>query len=303
MKGHVFLDAPPGDELDALVRACLSDIAPSPVGSDDPALSDRLYYHIRANIKRGPIFRLDDALKTGRADCLAYCKLYTVLGRRLGLDAGVVDVVIDVAGRYVPHTCVMVRTRSGNPRFLDLWYGARDIRHRRLGLRVRVGNRWVVRDVNRDELRKLTVTYLPEMCVDGITLYVTGNRHLNRREYEQAIECYTESLRLYPQGIRAYYNRAIAWDSLAETVKAKRDYARALKDDSAVIRSTAQAHDEVTNLMQLDIKQVDETVQEMYLLRHGFITGRTVPVAVIALRFGVSEARVRERVGEAEMVL
>ena len=62
---------------------------------------------IRINVKRGRVFDLREVLQGGSADCLGYVKLFTLLGRLFGLDAGAVEVVIDNAGRYVPHTAVL----------------------------------------------------------------------------------------------------------------------------------------------------------------------------------------------------
>ncbi|MDP2919538.1 MAG: tetratricopeptide repeat protein [Dehalococcoidia bacterium] len=253
---------------------------------------DWLYAFVRLNVKRGPIFLLEDILTQRRADCLAYCKLFVILGRRVGLDCGVVDVVIDSGGRYVPHTAVMVKLTGDKPRFIDLWYGSRDIRHRRLGLRVKEGRRWVVKDVDYAGLKHLEVKYLPDTCVDGITLYVLGNRHLNRGELKEAVRCYDRALTLYSENVRPYYNRAIAYEMLGENERAQKDYADAFRDKDALIRTMAREHPEITDLMQLDIKEVDEQAQEIYLLRQGIITGRRVSLAAIACKFGQTEREV-----------
>jgi tetratricopeptide (TPR) repeat protein len=211
----------------------------------------------------------------------------------MGLDTGVIDVIIDSGGRYVPHTAVLVRMTSGQPRHMDLWYGSRDMRHRRLGLRVKEGRRWVVRDIDYPDLKTLDVSYLPDTYVDGITLYVLGNRYLSRGELTPAVEYYSRAIRLYPENIRPFYNRAIAFEKLGEVQLAEADYRAAFRDENALIRTMAREHPEITTLMRLDERKIDEKAQEMYLLRKGIITGRAVPLPRIAAEFGMTEERVR----------
>jgi hypothetical protein len=62
---------------------------------------DWLYDLIRLNVKRGRVFDLSEVVKTGKADCLGYCKIFSVLGRYCGLDAGVADVIVDNRGLAV----------------------------------------------------------------------------------------------------------------------------------------------------------------------------------------------------------
>jgi tetratricopeptide (TPR) repeat protein len=269
-------------------------VVPSPVPENNSrrAIIDWLHAFIRLNIKRGPVFDLKQALRLHHADCLAYCKLFTVLGRRMGLDTGVVDVIIDSGGRYVPHTAIMVKTK-GRPRFVDLWYGARDIRHRRLGIRVKEGGQWIVKDLDYTQLKRHEVNYLPDTYVDGVTLYVLGNQHLARGEFTQAIDCYTRAITLYPESIRPFYNRAIAYEKLGELQKAEEDYGTAFADENALIRTMAREHDEITDLMRLDEAEIEEEAQEMYLLRNGIITGRAVPLPHIATHFSLSEDKAR----------
>lgn len=122
----------------------------------------------------------------------------------MGLDTGVVDVIIDSGGRYIPHTAVLVRMTSGRPRLVDLWYGSRDIRHHRLCIRVKKRGRWIVKDLDYTQLQGHEVSYLPDTYVDGITLYVLGNQHLTREEFAQAVDCYARSITLYPESIRPF---------------------------------------------------------------------------------------------------
>lgn len=252
-----------------------------------------LYDFIRANVKRGRVFELSEVMETGFADCLGYCKLFTMLARWFGLDAGVVDVVIDNAGRYVPHTAVMVKPSLGKLCFLDLWYGSKDIRHRRLGLRVRHSGKWGVEDIALKELRmKEDVSFLPDSYVDGITFYIRGNRHLGRREFGSAIESYSEALQLYPANARVLFNRAVAYDSMGESEKATSDYAQALRDDASIVRVQAREYDEIEGLIALDEKGIDELSQQVYLLCGGITTGRKTPVYRIAERFRLSDREV-----------
>ena len=252
-----------------------------------------LYDFIKANIKRGRLFDLREVLQQGNADCLGYARLFTLLGRILGLNAGVVEVVIDNRGRYVPHTAVMVLLSNHRLRFIDLWYGSKNIKHKRLGLQVKQGGVWKIEDIDLPELGKQDeVCYLPDSCVNAITLYIQGNRYLNEQKLDEAIGCYSKGIELYPGNARLFYNRAIAYENLGEHEKAKADYAQALSDDAAIVRVRAREHDEVTSLIDLDTGGIDDRVQSMYLLHKGFITGKKVSIARIAKRFGLSEAEV-----------
>jgi tetratricopeptide (TPR) repeat protein len=284
--------APAG--LDATLQTLFKRVVPSPAPEkNNGAILDWLYAFIRLNIKRGPVFDLKQALRLHRADCLAYCKLFTVLGRRTGLDAGVVDVLIDSGGRYVPHTAIMVNTAGDRPRIVDPWYGSRDIRHRRLCVWVKERERWIAKDVDYSQLEGHEVNHLPDTYVDGITLYVLGNQHLASEEFAQAIDCYTRSITLYPESIRPFYNRAIAFEKLGESRKAEEDYGAAFAGENALIRTMAREYDEITDLMRLDEAEVEEEAQEMYLLKKGIITGRAMPLTRIAAGFGLSEDKVR----------
>lgn len=266
---------------------------PTVLPEDETKILDWLYAFIRLNVKRGPVFDLTQALRLRHADCLAYCKLFTVLGRRMSLNAGVVDVLIDSGGRYVPHTAVVVKAAGGRPRFVDLWYGSQDIRHRRLCLRVKEGRRWAARDIDYTQLEALEVNYLPDKYVDGTTFYVLGNRHLLRGEFARAVDCYTRAITLYPESIRPFYNRAIAYERLGDLRKAQADYEAAFADENALVRTLAREHEEITGLMRLDEAEIDEKAQEIYLLKKGIITGRAAPLPQVATRFKLSEDKVR----------
>jgi tetratricopeptide (TPR) repeat protein len=251
---------------------------------------DWLFGLIRCNVKRGRVFDLRQVLEQGKADCTGYAKLFTQAGRMCGLDAGVVDVVIDNSGRLVPHTASLVLLPGGQYRFVDLWYGSANIRHRRAGLSVKRHGKWEIADFDLKSLASVDeISYLPDSCIDGITGYIIGNRHLSIGEYEQAVACYSGALELYPGNPRFYYNRAIAYENLGKGREAEADYVRALRDDAAVTRVLAIEHEEVTSLIDLDEKGIANAAQAIYLLRNGFTTGRRVPLRTIARRYGLSE--------------
>jgi hypothetical protein len=100
------------------------------------AMSTWIYELARRNVKRGRFFQLRDVLLYQQADCLGYAKLLNCLGQRFALDIGIVEVVIDNGGRYTPHYINLVKFSSGRRQFMDLWYGSRNIKHRRIGAQV-----------------------------------------------------------------------------------------------------------------------------------------------------------------------
>ncbi|MDD5038845.1 MAG: tetratricopeptide repeat protein [Dehalococcoidales bacterium] len=259
-----------------------------------------LYDFIRANIKRGKIFDLHEVLRQGSADCLGYAKLFTLLGRLIGLDAGIVEIVIDNKGRYAPHTVIMVKLKDHRSRFIDLWYGSKNIKHQRVGLQVKRGKAWKIEDVDLSELSGLDIRYLPDSCVNAITLYIRGNQHLNRADFDSAIKCYSKALELYPGNARFFYNRAVAYEKTGEYAKAAADYARALRNEAAITRVLAREHDEVTALIKLDTSKVDNLAQEIYLRHTGFTTGKEVPLTNIARKFGLTEIEAAEILSATE---
>lgn len=278
-------------ELACLVRGSLAEIQNSRQKSQlEVKVVSWLYNFIRANVKRGRVFDLRDVLLQGNADCLGYAKLFTLLGRLFGLDTGVIEVIVDNARRYVPHTAILVRLNNRRVCFVDLWYGSKNIRHKRLGLQVKQGGVWGIEDRELKELGRLDeACYLPDSCVDAITHYIRGNRHVDRQEFNIAIECYSKAIGLYPGNARFFYNRAVAYENLGEDEKANADYRQALCDDTAIIRVLATEHEEVVSLLDLDTRGIGDLAQEMYLLYKGFITGKEVPPAGVARRFGLSE--------------
>lgn len=247
-----------------------------------------LYDLIRLNVKRGRFFDLLQVLRTGNADCLGYAKLFVTLGRRCGLDLGIVEVIIDNRGCRVPHTATLVRMAGGRRRFIDFWYGSRNIRHKRLGLQVKREGLWRIEDIDYREIKKAEdISFLPDDRVDAITLYIEGNRHLKQDDYTLAIDRYSESIRLYPQNARTYYNRAIAFEKLGQPEKAQADYARALQDETALCRTLAAQPEDVVDLARLDEKFIPELDQQIFLLHTGFITGKEVSPAQIAKRLDI----------------
>ena len=263
-----------------------------------------LYDFIRANVKRGRVFDLGEVLRRGSADCLGYAKLFTLLGRLFGLDVGVIEVVVDNGGRYVPHTAVLVRLGNRRWHFVDLWYGSKNIKHKRVGLQVKRGGAWRIEDLELQEVGSLEeVSYLPDLCVDAITLYIRGNRHLDRQEFDSAIECYSQAIGLYPSNARFFYNRAVAYENLGEHQKADADYAQALCDNAAITRILAREHDEVISLLELDARGIGNLAQEIYLLHKGFATGKEVPPAGVARRLDLPETETRAILSSVEAKL
>lgn len=266
------------------------------------ALVDWLWEAIRMNVRRGRLFEMESVLGAGEADCLGYARLFQLVGRDLGLDVGLAEVVVDNAGRAVPHVVNIVKMADGRIRFIDLWYGSRNIRHRRLGLMARRGGRWRVVDMDwRDLPRWEEVKGLPPRCVEAIAGYMTGNRHLERGislgdagELREAVRRYGAAIELCPHNSRVYFNRAVACELLGDRRTAEADYAVALRDEASLIRVQARQHDEVVRLMLLDRMGASERDQEIYLRQAGFVTGREVPPERVAASCRVSAREVDE---------
>ncbi len=259
---------------------------------------------IRKRVKRGRVFALGEVLKQGYADCLGYAKLLKAFGREFGLDIGIVDVIIDNAGRKVPHQANILRLADKRIQLVDLWYGSKDINHRRIGARVKEKGKWEARDIDRDELDKVEdIKGLSEGSIKGIDYYILGNRFLNSGELDKAIDCYTKGIRLYPRNARLYFNRAIAYELKGQTDKAKRDYNKAVKSEDGLIRILAREHEEVTQLIELDRKNITPEEQEMFLLYKGFITGQELSPSQIAEKYGLPEAVVKQSISAVEEVI
>lgn len=261
-----------------------------------------LFVTVKMNVKRQRgRFLLDDAIK-GEANCLGYAKLFRSLAPGFGLDCGIVEVVVDNARRLSPHQANLFRFADDAWQLADAWYGSTDIKHRRLGLRVREHGRWRTRDADVTELTPgAPVAGLRRQEIDAITYYILGNRRLANGETAQAIDCYNAAHRLYPTDTRPLFNRAVAWEQMGKVEKAAADYAQALKDEAALTRVLAKEHDEVTNLIQLDAFNVSQRDQQVYLLRKGFRTGEVMPETEVAARTGLSAdetQRIVKRVDE-----
>ncbi|MFW6125841.1 MAG: tetratricopeptide repeat protein [Chloroflexota bacterium] len=260
------------------------------------AVSDWLYDAVRRNVKRGRFFELEDVLSAGRADCLGYTKLLSVLGSRLALEAGIVEVVVDNAGRFVPHHVALINLASGQRRFVDAWYGSKNIWHQRLGAMVD----GEIRDIWSAELDKVReLRGLPETCIEAITLYIRGNRHLEREELEAAIGCYSRAIEFYPNNTRAFYNRALAYDRMGMQQEAADDYAEAFKDEASTIRVLASIN-EIEGLIRLDEAGIGELEQDIYLWHRGFKTGEPVASDEIARIYGLPSRDVEEILSRVE---
>jgi len=253
------------------------------------AVSDWLYDLVRGNVRRGRAFELDEVLSTRRADCLGYARLFSALGAEFGLEIGVVEVLIDNAERYVPHHVGLLNLANGTHRFLDAWYGSRDIHHRRLGALVN----GKPRDIDREELSEIRdLRGLPEACLEAITLYIKGNGCLARNDLDKAIDYYSAAIRLYPGNSRAYYNRAIAREAKGESA-AEADYAQALHDESSLIRVLATTYG-LEELIRLDEKGIGEWEQAIYLWHKGYKTGASAGYEEIGREYGVSPEDVKK---------
>jgi tetratricopeptide (TPR) repeat protein len=259
-------------------------------------ISDWLYNLVRSNIKRGRAFELDDVLSTGRADCLGYTKLFSALGPKFSLELGIVEVLVDNAGRHVPHHVNLLNLANGAYRFIDAWYGSSSIRHRRIGALVD----GAPRDINEEELSGIRdLRGLPDHCIDAITLYIQGNRFLERDELDEAIKYYSKAIQLYPNNSRAFYNRALAYDRKSNEAKAKLDYTQALKDESSLIRVMATI-EELEGLIKLDEKGISEVEQDIYLWHRGFKTEEQAGYEEIGRKYRISPEEVERIVSTVE---
>lgn len=288
----------------------------SSAGSDrarariDLSLIDWLCQAIRMNVKRGRLFQIDRVLSEGEADCLGYATLFRQIGKVFGLDIGIVEVLLDNAGRPVPHVANLARLSDGRRRFIDLWYGSRNIHHRRLGLMAKRGGRWSVVDADWRDLRLKDVKGLPPRCVDAIAGYMSGNRHLERgillsdtNELQQAIHCYTAAIDGYPENARLHFNRAVAYENQGNREAAEADYAVALRDEASLIRVQARQHDEIVRLIALDRVAASERDREIYLFVKGFVTGREVSPCKASTRYRLSPNEVTEITSHIESQL
>ena len=80
-------------------------------------------------------------------------------------------------------------------------------------------------------MKQLTVCLLL-LCLAGCgananTELEKGNAFLARQDWDNAIACYTEAIRLDPNDVRAYNDRGNAYQKIGEKGKADADFAKA----------------------------------------------------------------------------
>lgn len=277
----------------------------------ETAAADWLYDVIRRNIKRGRAFELQRVFTERRADCLGYARIFHHVGKDLGLDTGITEVIIDNAGRHVPHFANVLRLSDGTTRFVDAWYGSNNVTHQRLGLQVNTNGNWLMMDVDHDQLPLFrSIRGIPPRCVYATSVFMIGNRHLQKGlfngdddELDQALKDYDTALTLYPENARFYFNRAIVYDHKGMNDEARSDYSVALASESALTRILARQHEEVTGLIALDETGVSPGYQDLYLLHKGFMTGKPVPIEEVARQRFLPPDRVREVIAEVESTL
>ncbi|MDY6912464.1 MAG: transglutaminase domain-containing protein [Chloroflexota bacterium] len=232
-----------------------------------------LYALVRTNVKRGRFWYLPEALTHHRADCLAYAQIMTFLATGFGMDARIIEVIQDNRGNYVPHYVCMVHLKSGRKRLVDPWYGSADVRHRIVAADVQQEDRTVTRQLTMKELESFPRAYgLEPAHLAGISFYIKGNSYLEQGLVPEAIECYNASLWLYPANPRTLFNRALAFERLHQSEKSQADYQYAFDIDPSCSRILATIAG-MKSLMELDERGIEESEQERYLIRNGFLTG------------------------------
>jgi hypothetical protein len=98
--------------------------------------------------------------------------------------------------------CCILATGEG-ARFIDFWYGSKDIQHKRLGLRVQRNGTWRIEDIDFKNLKQVEdFSYLPDKNVDAITLYIEGNASLRNGDYAAA--CAIPRLSVYISEFTGY---------------------------------------------------------------------------------------------------
>lgn len=259
---------------------------------------------VRANVKRGRFFELRRAFGERKADCLAYSQILKLLGERASLNVGVIEVLIDNTGRIVSHPANLFKPLRGKWRIVDLWYGSKDINHRRIGAMLKERGEWGIRDIDRDEFMKIEdIAGLPSQCVSALTWYTYGNIFLNRRLWDRAIECYSNAISLYPQNARFYFNRALAYEQKGDLELALKDREYALRDEASLIRVMAEEQEDITKLILLDERGINQRDQELYLLSQGYITGQKENLNELAKRFNTSAEEIKQKLEEIENLI
>jgi len=261
----------------------------------EASLVDWLYVLVRHNIKRGRFWELSDLLTQHQADCLGYARILTFLANSFGLESGVVEVVQDNRGKYVPHCVCLVKLADGQKRLIDSWYGSANICHQIVVARIKVIDSLVTKQLPMTMVRSTREVYGLRMeQVAGLSFYILGNSYLKRDMETEAVECYNVSLWLYPENPRTLFNRAIASERIQATKQAQTDYQRAFSIDSSLAKILATTED-IEPLIELDEKRVSESDQQVYLLRKGFITGSEEGWSEIARRCERSPVEVEVR--------
>ena len=292
-------DAPsvcPLDQLAEISRSYLiSLLEKGKKVSAEGKLVDWLCRVIRNNIKRGKYWNLSDVLSWDSADCLGYAKLFSFLGRAFGLDTGVIEVLQDNRGAYVPHFVSLVNLSDGKKKLVDLWCGSTAIKHRLMTARIEEKEKLVLKNLTMAALESATqVCGLAPEHLSGVDFYVLGNSFLEREMITEAVNCYDISIWLYPINTRALFNQAIAFERMGKTEKAKENYRRLFSMTQSFLRVLSNI-EEMKSLICLDERKIEDRDQKIYLLRKGFITGKREPWKEIANKLNRSPGEIQKR--------
>lgn len=291
------------DEIAQRSKEIVTSLREPAITNKQEQLVDWLFTLVRHNIKRGRVWELSDVLSQRRADCLGYARILTVLAAHFGIDAGVVEVVQDNRGSYVPHYVCLVNLSGKKRRLIDGWYGSANIHHRLLTARVKEGDSWVTRQLSMKTLAAHPdVSGLSGEQVCGISLYVLGNSYLSQANDGEALRCYNSSLWLYPGNSRTLFNRAIVLERMGEDKEAQQGYRQAMSTESSVARVLATTED-IEQLIDLDERGIPEAEQSVYLMRNGFITGKGEEWEHIAQALGDSVPGVQAKYKSVEKAL
>ena len=287
------------DELAKVAQSFLITISdPERRSLFEEKVVDWLFSLVRHNVKRGRFWNLFDVLTQRRADCLGYAKLFTILAKNFGLDAGVVEVIRDCRGRYVPHIVSMIRLADGRKRLVDPWYGSPDIRHRLMNARVRQRRKFVSKTMTLKSLESSSGVFgLSPEQIRGIDFYILGNSFFGRGMQAEAISCYDLSIWLFPSNPRAFFNRAVALESMGRQELSIKDYQRAFSMKQSFQKIVASAED-LEQLIDLDEKQLEEFDQQVYLIRRGYITGHLESWKNIGKRLDMPSAAAKKKWNE-----
>ncbi len=270
-------------------------IEKGPKVSAEGKLVGWLFRLIRKNIKRGRCWNLSDGLTRGSADCLGYAKLFTFLGKAFGLDTGVIEVLRDNRGAYVPHFVSLVNLSDGKKRLVDLWCGSTAIQHRLMTARIAEKGKLALKDLTRAALESTRQVFgLAPEHLSGVDFYVLGNAFLEREMLTEAVNCYDLSIWLYPVNTRALLNKAVVLEKMGKTEQAKDIYEHLFSMTESFPRFLATI-EEMESLLDLDERNIEDGDQEIYLLRMGFLTGKRERWVEIAHGLNRSPGEIRKR--------